>query len=224
MLNLTEGIFLKWGKGIKKCIATFLCTAIAITGVPGINAFANEMKDIYSQGFSETIEIEDVTYTYNYYYNENGERSISISDSTKSKSDVISYSEKTSTIYLDGEKIGDTKITDDNDNILDTTESKANWKLIGTSHLYVSWVKGISAASLAGVLAVAMGGVPVSGIIASCGLTVLGVIAGGSIGGTLHWTRWYYTSLLYYHYKYDWAFVDPTGKRHGTFYLYFNLE
>ncbi|MBY1554848.1 hypothetical protein KWU72_17485 [Clostridioides difficile] len=236
MLNLIKGmskkctrIFQKSSKKIKKCVVTSLCIATAITGIPSINAFASEpsannKKDIYSEEFTETINIEGINYTYKYYYNEDGNRSISISDNTRSIAKTLTYDEKTSTIYLDDEKVAEVKTTNANGEILDTPESRTNWNLIGTYHKYITWANGIAAAALAAVISVAIGGVPVSGVIASCELSVLGIIAAGSVGGTLHWTGWYYTSTFYWHYKYDWAFKAPTGERYGTYHIYFNLE
>lgn len=241
MLNLIHGMlkkgtmaFYKERKGIKKCIATYLCAAIIVTSIPFTNVFANEKnvnseKDIYAQGFTENVDIEGVTYTYKYYYDENGEKAISVTDNTTSKTEIITYDDKTSNIYVNDEKVGEVKTTDDDGQILDTPQSRTTWNLIGTYHKYITWAQGLSAGTLAGIMvstiAFVMGpNLTVSIFIASCGIQVFSNIASAASGGTLHWTAWYYTSLLYFHYKYDWSFVAATGDRYGTYHCYFNVE
>lgn len=226
MLKLTS----KLKQVIKKCVVTSLCTAIAVTGTQGITAFADEVsptkkQDIYARGLTENVDIEGITYTYTYFYDNNGNKSISVTDTSKSKTEVVSFDAKTSKIYIDGKQIGELEVTDDNGVILDPGNEKQDWQLIGTFHNKISWVEGISVAALAAVLTTVMSAfMPVNLLLASCGSAVLGTIASGSVGGTLHWTSWYYTSVFYYHYKYDWSFVAPDGDRFGTYHVYFNLE
>lgn len=212
-------------KKLKKGIITFLCVALFISSIPCVNVFAGEVEgkanDIYTQHYTEDVNIDGVTYTYGYFYDADGNRSISISNNkSKSNPEIVTYNEKNSTIYLDGKKIGKMKTVDSNGEVLNTDKTRATWKLIGTYSKKITFAKGIAVATLAAIIATAIGGLTTAHVIASCGTAALGTIVGCSIGGTLYWTSWYYISKSLYHYRYDWAFKAPTGTRYGTYHAY----
>ena len=94
---------------------------------------------------------------------------------------------------------------------------------MGTYSKYIKWYQGISAAALAGVMVVAIGTGTAAALLASCGATVMGVIAAGSIGGTLYWTKWNYNTQTT-NYKVDWAFKTPNGERYGTYHYYYSYK
>lgn len=222
MVNLIERIFYKGSKSIKRCIAMVLCAVVVVTGNFGTVAFANEISenepDIYAQKFVENIDIEGVNYTYKYYYNENGERSISITDMTSSKTEILTYDQKTSNIYLDDEKMGNVKTSDDKDQDAKAFGVDTSWKLIGgPSHEYVSWAKGTSAAIVAGAIAIVLG-FKTDLIITAVGFGSLSILAASCNGATVHFSLYYRDLALgQYQNKTDWSFVASTGDRYGTY-------
>lgn len=178
----------------------------------------NTEKDSYAQGLIENIDIEGVNYTFEHYYNENGERSISITDMARSKSQILTYDEKTSNIYLDGEKIGDIKTVKDDGQALKNSKVDTSWKLInGPVHKYISWKKGTTTAIVAGAMATVLG-FATNAVITAIGLSSLSILASNCIGGTLHYSK-YYRNLAFgqTQYRTDWSFVASSGDRYGTY-------
>lgn len=88
----------------------------------------NTENDIFNQGLVESIDIEGVTYTYEYYYDTNGFKSISITNMARSQTQILTFDEKTSNIYLDGQKISE--VNSSYDNVSSSTRAvDTSWKL-----------------------------------------------------------------------------------------------
>lgn len=254
MLNSTNNFF----KFLKKSAVVSLCTVMTIVTIPCINAFAGELntkdnepianneRDVYSEKFEETVSIEGISYTYKYYYNENGDESISILNNKTSTVETVTYDDESSNFYLDDKKIAEVQTVDDDTYGSVTTRSKRSvttaskrsakngFKCLGTRHKEITWERAVKGAVVAGVIAVAMGGLggalalgkaaTVGLVIASCGSTTLGIIAGASYGGMLHWTTWRKNTRLADNYRIDWSFKAPGGKRYGTYHYHYSLK
>lgn len=246
MLNLTNNLF----KLFKKSAVISLCTVMTIVAIPGINSFAAELdtnnndtitnkeNDIYSEKFEETVSIEGISYTYKYFYNENGDKSISILNNKTSTVETVTYDDESSNIYLDGKKIADVQTVDDDTDGSVITRSKRStkggFKSLGTRHKKITWIKAMTTAAIAGVIATVMGGVGgililgksavVGLIIGSCGGVTLATIASGSAGGELHWTAWKKATRYIDHFKVDWSFIAPTDERYGTYHYYYSVK
>lgn len=238
MLNLTNNFF----KFLKKSAVVSLCTVMTIVAIPGIEAFADELnandndpianneRDLYSEKFEETVSIEGISYTYKYYYNEKGDRSISILNNEKSTVETITYDDELSAIYSKGKKIAEIETIDSPmDNVSGNIQSrsvkaKSKWKLLGTRSKTIQWHEGLIAASLAAIIAIAIGTATTAAIIASCGVSTLGVIAAFCTNGTLYWTSWNHNTQSVMNFKHDWAFKAPTGRRYGTYHAYHSLK
>lgn len=233
MVNLSKKL-----KGVlKKSITVSLCAVMTVVAIPCMDIFADEVnsndnevitnnqKDLYAENFEETVDIDGINYTYKYYYNEDGDRSVLVSNDKNSTVETITYDDETSTFYSNDRKIAEVGTV--NDETYDASDSiqPRGWKLMGTHSKYIKWYEGIVAGSVAVVIASAIGNiVSASAIITSCGMGVLGVIAAGSIGGTLYWTSWNYNTQSVMNFKHDWAFKTPNGERYGTFHAYYSYK
>ena len=230
ILNLMNKVFksttttlYKRSKVIKQCIVTSLCLSMVIAIIP-TNIFASEKGiknegDMYSQNVTESVNIEGVNYTYKYYYDSEGQRSILVSDTTNSVSNVVTYNEETSTIYLDNEKLAEVETVYENDPHLEdsTPQSKLNWVHQGTYHNKISWSKGTTVAAVAAAISIHLATLGAAGVIAAMGTGALGVLAASAIGGTLHRTLYRATTGSRVFHKYNWSFVANTGERYGTY-------
>lgn len=224
-MNLIDRIFYNWNRGIKRCISLVLCTIIIVTGNFGMITFANTISenetDIYEQELVENISIEGINYIFYYHYNEKGERSISITDMSNSKTEILTYDNIMSNIYLDGEKIGSSNLAEDDWETVSPSAVDTSWKLIGSPvHERVSWAKGTTTAIVAGSIAIFLG---ISGthVISAMGMGALSVLAAQAVGGTVHFSRYYrFLAFGEVQYRTDWSFAASTGDRYGTYYYY----
>lgn len=179
----------------------------------------NTENDVYDQELVENVNVEGVNYTYKYYYNETGDKSVSITDMTTSKTETLTFDEKTSNVYLDGNKIGDAKISYDEDKNLDRNRRAvdSSWKrTAGPTHIYISWAKGTGTAIVLGLIAGKLGLATYA--ISAALVGSAGILAGQCSGGTLHFTKYYRNLPLgQVQYRTDWSFVASTGDRYGTY-------
>lgn len=192
-------------------------SAMEINSVSAQNIeFTNAETDIFNQGLVESIDIEGVTYTYEYYYDINGLKSISITNMARSQTQILTFDEKTSNIYLDGQKISEVNPSYDNVNS-STRAVDTSWKLTaGPVHRYISWAKGTTTAIVLGLISGALG---LAGSYVSSALGgALSILAGQCSGGTLHYSKYYRNLALgQVQYRTDWSFVASTGDRYGTY-------
>lgn len=216
-------------KVIKQGIITSLCLTMIVALVPS-KAFADEKgieseTDMYAQHVTENVNIEGVNYKYEYYYDSKGERNILVTNTATSESNILTYNEKTSTIYLDNEKLGEVKTVFENDpELKDISRSpRLAWTLQGTFHNTISWGKGTTVAMVAGAIAVYLATLGTAGVVAAMGSGSLSVLASNTIGGTLHRTLYRSTSGSLVHHKYNWSFVANTGQRFGTYTYQYTL-
>lgn len=215
---------LKKVKRIKKFVTTFICAAIIITSTSVGNVFAESNdKDIYSQNFTEKVSYEGVDYIYHYFYNEEGKKSIKISNTETSNKDLLTFDENNNSVYLNEKKVATVGDTFEDLNPKDNNNgisSRIKWNLIGVYHHKIKFHEGVGGVFVAGIIVGTMGFGTVGAAMASCGASAMGAIAGCAPGGTLHWSKYYYTEITHYRYRTDWAFKASSGERYGTYYLY----
>jgi hypothetical protein len=223
-------------KEIMKNIAKSLCAIIIFVSIPISNAFADGTTgDIYAQKLTENINIEGVQYQYKYYYDNSGEKCISVTNKSTSETNIIRYDEKASSIYLDSKKIATIKSKENPNELIKkdipkfnletlTKSSSDGWKLQGTKHKYITWAEGVAAGIIAGAIAAVLGNISAGTIVAVIGFGALSVLGASCAGGTVHWTTYYQTSLLAWHYKVNWSFKASTGDRYGTYTYFYNIE
>ncbi len=178
----------------------------------------NTENDVYDQGVSENINVEGTDYTYKYYYNENGDKSVSITNMTTSKVETLTFDEKTSNVYLDGNKIGEVKTSyDDGETLKSNRAVDTSWKLItGPVHKYITWGQATGSAVLIGAISAGLG---IGGYAVTAAMGgALATLAASTSGGTLHYSK-YYRNLAFgqAQTKTNWSFVASTGDRYGTY-------
>ncbi|MGX4601813.1 hypothetical protein [Faecalimicrobium sp. JNUCC 81] len=220
----------------KKVISISLILSFILSIMAPISSFANnsspsnsilqnsnEQNDVYKQNLIENVNFEGVNYTYKYYYDDNSNRCILVTNNSNLETNVITYNEADSTIYLDSNKIATVKSTKDDTMNIESKSKRSkrstntNWKLINIVHHYVSWKKGVTTAVVAGAIATVLG-FATNFVVTVIGFSTLSILASSAIGGTVHFSKYYrFLPFDQTQYKTDWAFVASTGERFGTY-------
>ena len=173
------------------------------------------ITDLYADNISESVDIDGINYTYVYSYDLEGNRVIYVTNTETGISDIVTYDISTSTIYFNDEEVAKTS-----NSALSSSTARARdagWEKVGSGSQYISWATGTSAAALAAVIAIALG-VGSASIIAVMGVSVLGVIAGAAIGGTVKYTCYAWQPATYpYLFQYDYTFTASTGDTYGPY-------
>lgn len=211
-------------KSIKKRILPFVLVACCFN-MFSLSAFAAtpaSSGDLYAQEATEVVNIEGVVYTYHYYYNGDGNRTISITNDANSDAEIVIYDEATSMIFLNDEIVG--MVSQDESLNSNMFQLDAGWEYIGSESHYVSWAKGIGAAAVAGVIAAGLSTLSLgaAGVIAIMGLTALGILSAGAVGGTVNMDFYRYMVLFGpTQHQCSWSFTASTGDYYGNYlYLY----
>lgn len=190
------------------CITAILLSLVMVFAFPMRAFAASNTNDLYAQEAIEEVVIEDVTYIFHYYY-ENGNRVITVTNSENEKVEKVTHDPNTAvTTYFENihDEIG-------------MNAAPAGWTFAGSSSQYISWGAGMSAAAVAAAIAVGVGSIGGAAIIAAMGITVLGVLAAGAVGGTVYVETYYMTIPLQpTQYLYVWTFTASTGDSYGPYY------
>lgn len=212
---------------MKRLVSTILVLALMVTAIPFSKsevyaANKKEIKvenvtDLYESEMVEEVEIEGEIYIYSYFYDAEGNASISINNITKQETEVLTYVDETNKLYLDDELIGNVEslepVVEENGG----NNTRDAYEYYGALNKKVSWKKGITYAAVAAAIAVVLPSISAKMIIASVGVSVLGVLAAGAIGGTVKGSIYKLASNYKTQYKYVWSFTASTNETYGTF-------
>lgn len=173
---------------------------------------------------SEIVLIDGKEYKYEDEY-VNGKEITHIINLTDNTEDTLYYDSENGIVFLNDvpiayiEKMSTETIEMFENNI--SPLATTGWRYHDTSSHRITWVQGVTAAVLAGVIAAVIPGVGKAAVIAKIGLTALGVIAAACAGGTV--TCKTYTQVLLdgkVQFRYDWTFKPSTGETYGPYSSY----
>lgn len=171
---------------------------------------ATATPDLYSQGATEEVVIDNVVYTMHYFY-ENGNRAITISNSENSRIEKVTYNSRTAMTYY----------YENTDEINQSYSAPSGWIFMGSDSHYISWGEGMTVAAVAAVISIGLGFIGGAAVIAAMGTGVLGVLAAGAVGGTLYVESYYMIMPLQpIQYLYIWSFTASTGDSYGPYYYF----
>ncbi|MDY2614342.1 MAG: hypothetical protein SO471_16200 [Anaerobutyricum hallii] len=210
-------------KKIRKILAVAICFALLFNTV----VFASDKevkvqdtKDIYSNELEETVTVNGAEYIYKYSYTSTGNRMISVENVCTHELDIIEYDENTSTMSVNGEETSSYVAISDMETIPETAGPYSNYTDLGTTSKKISWGASTTAAALAAIIAVTVGGVSAAAVIAKIGSAALGVIAVQVQYGVVrtHVYAMYAGSVT--NYKYVWSFTPAGGSKYGDYISY----
>lgn len=206
----------------KKLLSLFLAFATLLTCLSGVTmSYAAENVQVKE---SETIIIEGNTYKYEEVI-ENGKEYTRIINLTKNTEDILYYDTSKDTFYLNDEPVAHVEVettkTSDTTNDGITPFAKTGWRYHDTSTTKISWIKGVSASILAGIIAEVIPATGTVTVLMKIGVKTLGTIAGACVGGTVKCVA--YTQTLLdgkVQCRYDWTFKPRTGETYGPYRSY----
>lgn len=207
----------------KRITSLFLALIMLITCSVGatISYAANNLSAVDKKEEIVIINGKEYKYEDEFVNGKNVTRIINLTDDTE---DILYYAAEKGTVllndipvaYIEAASIETLEVFENN--ILPLASN--GWRYHDTSSHYITWVQGVSAAVLAGVIAYV---IPVkkSAIIAGMGVTALGIVAAACAGGTV--TCKTYTQVLLdgkVQLRYDWKFTPNTGETYGPYSSY----
>lgn len=164
---------------------------------------------------SEEITIEGVNYIYTYSFDSTGNRQTTITNTDTNAVDVLKTNDEATEFYINDELVA-TVDEELNDSLVLTR----SWTSLGTSIKKISWIKGVAIATLAAIIASAIGGVSAGAVTARISFSALGVIASSSVGATVKTTAYKMGSTHVVSYKFVWEFTSSSGDKLGPFTTY----
>ncbi len=173
-------------------------------------------NNIYRAGKTEVVNINGVNYTYHYSL-ENGIRKIEVTEENSNKTDIVTYNESNSTIYLNGRVVGTGGAVIQSRTGSNTSSSSPYGEYIGSFSHRVTWGEGVSVGVVAACIAAGCGFLGAGAIIALFGYTALSGLAFSSVGGTVYGDIYILTGPESTLYTYIWSFTAWTGDSYGPF-------
>lgn len=173
---------------------------------------------------SETVIIDGKEYRYENVL-ANGKEIIYIIHLTDNTEDILYYDIGNNTVFLNDMPIAYIeKVSEDEtvgfENFISPLATNG-WRYHDTSNHRITWVQGVTAAVLAGVIAAVIPGTGKLAVLAKIGATTLGIVAGACAGGTVKCVA--YTQVLLdgkVQFRYDWTFRPSTGESYGPYSSY----
>lgn len=173
---------------------------------------------------SETVIIDGKEYRYENVL-ANGKEIIYIIHLTDNTEDILYYDIGNNTVFLNDMPIAYIeKVSEDEtvgfENFISPLATNG-WRYHDTSNHRITWVQGVTAAVLAGVIAAVIPGTGKLAVLAKIGATTLGIVAGACTGGTVKCVA--YTQVLLdgkVQFRYDWTFKPSTGESYGPYSSY----
>lgn len=165
----------------------------------------------------EVLEFDGVEFEYHYFMDQNGNQSTRVINRSTGKEDVLTYKENS--VLLNSDEI----CTICKELTPDKVDTKAmnEWINSGVYHKKITWKSSAEGTLLLSLISTAMS-LKQSLVKASAGIDVFNAIANYCNGGTLHYSAWYYVSLVSTIHRYDWSFAAASGKIWGTYHVQFN--
>lgn len=176
--------------------------------------------DIYAEGYTETLCIEDKEYTLEYGYNEAGERTINIVNLKNNNVDVLTFNEAKSTVYLNDEVLAHINVQDiSRASNNDVAMPNAGWTLIGTDKVTIEWDMAAEAVVIGAAIAGALGlialvspaAVTAGAVLASIGPAIVAGWVGISVGGTASLAFYQMVQFGTVQYQMEWS-MKVNGK------------
>lgn len=173
---------------------------------------------------SETVIIDGKEYRYENVL-ANGKEIIYIIHLTDNTEDILYYDIGNNTVFLNDmpiaytEKVSEDTVDEFKNCILPLAAN--GWRNHDTSNHRITWVQGVTAAVLAGVIAAVIPGTGKLVVLAKIGATTLGIVAGACAGGTVKCVA--YTQVLLdgkVQFRYDGTFKPSTGESYGPYRSY----
>lgn len=197
-------------------IMLIVCSAGATISYANDNTFTIDS--------SETVIIDGKEYRYENVL-ANGKEIIYIIHLTDNTEDILYYDIGNNTVFLNDmpiayiEKVSEDTVDEFKKCILPLAAN--GWRYHDTSNHRITWVQGVTAAVLAGVIAAVIPGSGKLTVLAKIGVTALGIVAGACAGGTVKCVA--YTQVLLdgkVQFRYDWTFKPSTGESYGPYSSY----
>lgn len=199
---------------MKKTISLLVCLALIFAFSTPAFATSPTSRDLYAQEAVEKVQIEGIEYTYRYYYSE-GNKVIDITNSANGNLERIVFDPESQSMYLNGDLVGtpNAKASD-----IAIEDRSYDWESLGKSSHYISWAEATSAAAVAGMIGVYLGGLGGAAVIAAMGMGALSVIVGSASGGTITVEmQCLNIPLSPPQYRYIWSFLTNTGELYGPY-------
>ncbi len=173
---------------------------------------------------SETVIIDGKEYRYENVL-ANGKEIIYIIHLTDNTEDILYYDIGNNTVFLNDMPIAYIeKVSEDEtvgfENFISPLATNG-WRYHDTSNHRITWVQGVTASVLAGIIAAVIPGTGKLAVLAKIGATTLGIVAGACAGGTVKCVA--YTQVLLdgkVQFRYDWTFKPSTGESYGPYSSY----
>ena len=155
----------------------------------------------------------------------NGKEIIYIIHLTDNTEDILYYDIGNNTVFLNDmpiaytEKVSEDTVDEFKNCILPLAAN--GWRNHDTSNHRITWVQGVTAAVLAGVIAAVIPGSGKLTVLAKIGVTALGIVAGACAGGTVKCVA--YTQVLLdgkVQFRYDRTFKPSAGESYGPYRSY----
>lgn len=197
-------------------IMLIVCSAGATISYANDNTFTIDS--------SETVIIDGKEYRYENVL-ANGKEIIYIIHLTDNTEDILYYDIGNNTVFLNDmpiaytEKVSEDTVDEFKNCILPLAAN--GWRNHDTSNHRITWVQGVTAAVLAGVIAAVIPGSGKLTVLAKIGVTALGIVAGACAGGTVKCVA--YTQVLLdgkVQFRYDWTFKPSAGESYGPYRSY----
>lgn len=204
-----------------KSIALALAGAFIVTPLFNMVSATEGVKDYKKmciENYEEVMEFDGVIYKYQYSLDKNGNQITKIINTSTGKEDVLTFMDNT--VLLNNENFASIESTMDTPSTI--TQRKMNeWINSGTYHKTIKWESNGEGYLVLAVISQAMS-LSQKLVKAAVGIGIFNTIASYCNGGTLHYSTWYYMSLLSTTHRYDWSFKASSGKRWGTYHIQFN--
>ena len=197
-------------------IMLIVCSAGATISYANDNTFTIDS--------SEKVIIDGKEYRYENVL-ANGKEIIYIIHLTDNTEDILYYDIGNNTVFLNDmpiaytEKVSEDTVDEFKNCILPLAAN--GWRNHDTSNHRITWVQGVTAAVLAGVIAAVIPGSGKLTVLAKIGVTALGIVAGACAGGTVKCVA--YTQVLLdgkVQFRYDRTFKPSAGESYGPYRSY----
>lgn len=197
-------------------IMLIVCSAGATVSYADDNTFTIDS--------SEMVLIDGKEYKYEEILTD-GKEIIHVINLTDNTEDILYYDTEKSTVFLNDMPIAYIeKVSEDAtggfENFISPLATNG-WRYHDTSNHRITWVQGVTAAVLAGIIAAVIPGTGKLAVLAKIGATTLGIVAGACAGGTVKCVA--YTQVLLdgkVQFRYDWTFKPSTGESYGPYSSY----
>jgi len=207
-------------KRITSFVLAFIMLITCLTGTTILYAADNE----FIVDESETVLIDSIEYKYQKVLVD-GKEITYIINVTENIKDILSFDSEKGIVFLNDKPIAYVEKTPIEVN--DTLENRitpfaaTGWRYHDTSNHKITWVKGVSAAVLAAIIAEVIPATSWITVLAKIGAAALGVVSAACIGGNVKCVA--YTQTLLdgkVQCRYDWTFTPSTGEHFGPYSSY----